>query len=169
MSEAPQYQQHPRQINPKPSRRFAEEDRAWALLYEDIGQASTAEEVVKQLDADTQAKHSHLALFLRAKTTLRKQKAVDARNQRVGAFLRLVVTTLLIGPVRLLRSMLSNSADVAVEMLPPARREPAKARVGDLTKDPQFAKANERFSAGADSTRPATAQQEESRGVPKAA
>jgi len=165
MSEAPQYQQPPRQVNPKPSRRFAEEDRAWALLYEDIGQASTAEEVVNVLNADTQAKHSHLALYLRAKTTLRKQKAVDARNQRIGAFVRLVVTTLVIGPVRLLRSMLSNSADVAVEMLPPARREPAKARVGDLTKDPQFAKANERFSAGADSHVASHATAEGSRGV----
>ena len=125
--------------------------------------------MVKALDADSQAKHSHLALYVRAKAALREQKAVDARNQRIGAFVRLVVATLVIGPVRLLRSMLSNSADVAVEMLPPARREPAKARVGNLTKDPLFAKATERFSAGADSTRPATAQQEESRGVPKAA
>jgi hypothetical protein len=52
MSEAVETTQPPSQFNPKPNRRTAEEDRAWAQLYASVGQAATAEEVVKQLDAD---------------------------------------------------------------------------------------------------------------------
>ncbi len=75
MSEAVESTQPPSQFNPKPNRRTAEEDRAWAQLYASVGQAATAEEVVKQLDADAPARHCHLALYLRARTTLRERKA----------------------------------------------------------------------------------------------
>jgi len=70
MSEAPENAQPPAQFNPGSNRRTADEDRAWAQLYANVGQAATAEEVVKQLDADAEARRSHLALYLRAKTTL---------------------------------------------------------------------------------------------------
>ena len=54
---------------------------------------------------------------------------------------------------------------VAVEMLPPARRDPAKVRVSALTRDPEFAKAAERFTATADGATPIAGQHEESRGA----
>lgn len=165
MSEAVENTQPPPQFNPKPNRRTAEEDRAWAQLYASVGQAATAEEVVKQLDADAPARHNHLALYLRARTTLRERKVIEARNQRIGAFVRSVVAFLVIGPFRLLRSMLSSSSDVAVEMLPPARRDPAKVRVRSLTNDPEFARAAERFAASADGVAPTAGQHEESRGA----
>jgi hypothetical protein len=126
---------------------------------------ATAEEVVKQLDADAEARRSHLALYLRAKTTLRERQVADARNQRIGAFVRSVVTIVVVGPFRLLRSLLSIGSDVAVEMLPPARRDPAKARVSTLTRDPEFAKAAERFTATSDGATPIAGQHEESRGA----
>lgn len=165
MSEALENVQPPAQSNPRPSRRTAEEDRAWARLYAGVGEDATAEEVVKQLDADPQAKHSHLALYLRARTTLRERKAAEVRNQRIGAFVRSVVTVLVIGPLRLLRSLLSSGTDVAVEMLPPARRDPAKVRVSALTRDPEFARAAERFTASAEGAAPGAGQLEESRGA----
>ena len=165
MSEALENAQPPAQFNPALNWRTVEEDRAWAQLYASVGQASTAEEVVKQLDVDAQARHSHLALYLRAKTTLRERKAVEARNQRIGAFVRSVVTLLVVGPFRLLRSVLSSSTDVAVEMLPPARRDPAKVRVNALTRDPEFARAAERFAASAAGVAPTAGQHEESRGA----
>jgi hypothetical protein len=165
MSDALENTQPPSQFNPKPNRRTAEEDRAWAQLYASVGQAATAEEVVKQLDADVPARHCHLALYLRARTTLRERKAIEARNQRIGAFVRSVVAFLVIGPFGLLRSMLSSGSDVAVEMLPPARRDPAKVRVRSLTSDPEFARAAERFAASADGVAPTAEQQEESRGA----
>ncbi|MDP1691750.1 MAG: hypothetical protein Q8L49_07340 [Burkholderiaceae bacterium] len=172
MSEAPENAQPPAQFNPRSNRRTAEEDRAWAQLYASVGQASTAEEVVKQLDADAEARRSHLALYLRAKTTLRERRVADARNQRVGAFVRTfvesVVAIVVVGPLhmfRLLRSLLSTGSAVAVEMLPPARRDPAKVRVSALTRDPEFAKAAERFTATADGATPIAGQHEESRGA----
>jgi hypothetical protein len=48
-------------------------------------------------------------------------------------------------------------------MLPPARRDPAKARVSTLTRDPEFAKAAERFTATSDGATPIAGQHEESR------
>ena len=163
MSEALENARPPAQFNPALNCRTVEEDRAWAQLYASVGQASTAEEVVKQLDVDAQALHSHLALYLRAKTTLRERKAVEARNQRIGAFVRSVVAIVVVGPFRLLRSLLSTGSDVAVEMLPRARRDPAKARVSTLTRDPEFAKAAERFTVAADGATPIAGQHEESR------
>ena len=165
MSEALENARPPAQFNPALNCRTVDEDRAWAQLYASVGQASTAEEVVRQLDVDAQARHSHLALYLRAKTTLRERKAVEARNQRIGAFVRSVVAFLVVGPFRLLRSMLSSGADVAVEVLPPVRRDPAKVRVSALTKDPEFAKAAERFTSSGASTAPTTGENEESRGA----
>jgi hypothetical protein len=136
-----------RQPGPRPSRRSAEEDRAWARLYGDISHPAAAEEVVRQLDADPQAKHSHLALYLRAKATLRRRKTIESRNQRIGAFVRLAVTLSIVAPLRLLRSALSASADVAVEILPPVRREPAGTRAKALRSDPDFGRTRDRFGA----------------------
>jgi len=118
MSEAPENAQPPAQFNPGSNRRTADEDRAWAQLYASVGQAATAEEVVKQLDADTEAQRSHLALYLRAKTALRERRVADARNQRIGGFARSVVAIVVVGPFGVLRSLLSTDRDVAVEMLP---------------------------------------------------
>ena len=169
MSEAPESAQPPAQFNPGSNRRTADEDRAWAQLYASVGQAATAEEVVKQLDADAEARRSHLALYLRAKTTLRERRVADTRNQRIAAFVRTfarsVVAIVVVGPFRLLRSLLSTGSDVAVEMLPPARRDPAMARVSTFTRDPEFAKAAERFTATADGAPPIAGQHEESRGA----
>ena len=97
MSEAPENAQPPTQLNTGSNRRTADEDRAWAQLYASVGQAATAEEVVKQLDADAEARRSHLALYLRAKTTLRERRVADVRNQRIGAFVRSVVAIVVIG------------------------------------------------------------------------
>jgi hypothetical protein len=157
--------QQPAPCHPRPNRRSVEEDRAWAQLYASVGQASTAEEVVRQLDADAQARHDHLALYLRAKTTLRERKVIEARHQRIGAFVRSVVTLVVIGPMRLLRSLLSSGGEVAVEMLPPTRRDPAKARVRSMTGDPEFTRAAERFAASADGAAPPAGQPEASRGA----
>ena len=142
----------PRQFNTQPNRLAVEEDRAWAQLYASVGRACTAEEVVNQLDVDAQARHSHLALYLRARTTLREHMAAEARKQRVGAFvqsvLRSVVTLLVVGPFRLLRSVLSSGAAVvAVGVFPTASRRPAKGRVSTFKSEPEFARNDERFTS----------------------
>ena len=151
MSEALDIALPPRQFNTQPNRLAVEEDRAWALLYASVGRACTAEEVVNQLDVDAQARQSHLALYLRARTTLREHMAAEAHKQRIGAFvqsvLRSVVTLLVISPFRLLRSVLSSGTDVAVDRLPSARRRPAKGPVSTFKNDPEFARTDERFAS----------------------
>ena len=171
MSETPENAQPLAQFDPRSTRRTAEEDRAWAQLYASVGQACTAEEVVKQLDADAQARRSHLALYLRAKTTLRERRIADARSQRIASlvrtFARSVAAIVVAGPLhmlRLLRSLLATGSDVAVEMLHPARRDPAKVRVSALTRDREFAQAAERFTTTADGATPIAGKHEESRG-----
>ena len=164
MSEVPENASLPSKFNPR-SNGTADEDRAWAHLYASVRQASTAEEVVSQLDADGEARRSHLALYVRAKTTLRERRIADARNQRIGAFVRSVVAIVVVSPFRQLRSLLSSGRDVAVEMLPPARRGPAKARITALTRNPKLANAADRFTATADGATPMTGQHEESRGA----
>lgn len=158
-----QHQPEPRRYTPAPNRRYAEEDRAWSQLYAAIGQTSTAEEVVKQLDADLQSKRSHLALYIRAKTTLREQKAADARIERIGAFVRHALDFMVLGPLRLLRAALSLGASVAVEAMPPVRREPARARTSALRSDPDFAHAKGRFTSGVDVAGAAAGETGESR------
>jgi hypothetical protein len=155
--------QPPRPAPSKSSRRSIAEDRAWARLYADVSQASVAEEVVKQFDADPESKRHHLALYLRAKTAVRKRKAIDARNQRIGIFVRAVATFLVVGLARGLRSILSGAVDLAVAMLPPTRKEPAKAVVPGLKKDPQFADASQRYTEGAGAAQ--RAEREGSRGA----
>jgi hypothetical protein len=176
MSEAPVNEQHPHQhpqlAQPErtqpvpPGRRFADEDRAWSQLYSAVlqGQPSTAEEVIKALDADPKAKHLRLALYTHAKTTLRKQKASQLRHQRIASALNSVLDFLFLAPIRLLRPMLSNGAAVAVEMMPAAKREPAKARAPVLQTEPSFVNAKQRFAAGAEAP-PAEVVPEESQGA----
>ena len=132
------------------SRSTTEEDRAWSQLYAAIHQPSAAEEVTRQLDADLQSKRNHLALYIRAKTTLRERKAEEARNQRIASFVRQVLTALVVVPVRALRNVLATSMSIALAMLPPVRREPAQVRSKALKSDPNYARAKDRFVSGAE-------------------
>jgi len=163
MSEALDNEQQPRPIQSAPSRRSADEDRAWSQLYAAIYQASAAEEVVKQLDADLQSKRNHLALYIRAKTTLREQKAAADRNKRIAALVRRVVSVLVMTPIVVLRSIWSFAVGVGSEFIPPVRREPARARTVALKNDPDFARAKDRFSSSADGPAPAAGDVGESR------
>lgn len=148
MPEEVSQEQQPRPIAHLVSRRSAEEDRAWAQLYAAIYQPSAAEEVVKQLDADAQTKRNHLALYIRAKTTLQERKVSEARNKRIGAFVRLVLSLVVLGPPRLLSKAFVAMRDVAVAAMPPAQREPAAARARALKNDPEFASSTDLFGSG---------------------
>ena len=152
MSEEVSQEQPPRPIAHLVSRRSVEEDRAWAQLYAAIHQPSAAEEVVKQLDADAQSKRNHLALYIRAKTTLREQKVSEARNQRVGAFVRMALSLVVMGPVRFVARAYVAIRDVVLAAMPPAQKEPATARARRLKTDPEFASSTDLFGSGAAAT-----------------
>src|SRR6218665_1781690 len=106
----------------------AEEERAWVEFYQRVrSDAVLAAEVLAQLDKDAEMKRSHLALYLSCKESLRREKAREARNKRIGYFVR--------PPAHLpfmfwpgLRAFAGSSPDIAIEMLPepssPARPAP---------------------------------------------
>src|SRR6218665_3324875 len=106
----------------------AEEERAWVEFYQRVrSDAVLAAEVLAQLDKDAEMKRSHLALYLSCKESLRREKAREARNKRIGYFVRQLAYL----PVAFwhgLRAMGGSGRDIAKEMLPepssPARPAP---------------------------------------------
>ena len=150
--------QAPFHESPPMSHQSASEDSAWAHLYRAVRQPPAAAEVVKHLDDDPDARRAHMALYLVARETLHARELEVARNQRSAALIRAVFTSLVIAPLRGLRSALSHRAEVTAGAILPAlesRATPAKARtrakvrIDTLRKDPDLAQAIEGFTAPA--------------------
>ena len=132
--------------NPRPRSKRpnveSEEERAWVSFYRRVRHdVAIANEVLGQLEADPESKRSHLALVLCCKESLRVHKARQARNKRVGLFVRTLCHAMLVVPVQSLRRALRLGGDIAVECLPEPVKEPAVAQVRRLNRDPEFAQA----------------------------
>lgn len=131
-----------------------EEDRAWVRFYRQAGNPDIAAEVMTQLDADTQARHEHLALYLRCRESLRAHKLRTQRNKRIGQFVRIACRVIVAEPLRALRQGAARAFDLLVECLPAVRREPAAAKVRKLRRDPAIEQAHASFAATAGSSLP---------------
>lgn len=119
-----------------------EEERAWVTFYRRVGHDVTiATEVLTQLEADPEMKRTHLALYLCCKESLRSHKARQARNKRIGQFVRWLCSGLFTAPARLLR----RGGDMALECLPETAKEPAALQVRRLTREAEFARAQASF------------------------
>jgi hypothetical protein len=119
-----------------------EEERAWVTFYRRVGHDVTiATEVLNQLEADPEMKRAHLALYLCCKESLRSHKARQARNKRIGQFVRWLCSGLFAAPARLLR----RGGDMALECLPETSKEPAAHQVRRLTREAEFARAQAAF------------------------
>jgi hypothetical protein len=124
-----------------------EEERAWITFYRRVGHDVTiATEVLNQLETDPEMKRTHLALYLCCKESLRSHKARQARNKRIGQFVRWLCSGLFAAPVRLLR----RGGDMALECLPETAREPAAPQVHRLTREAEFAPAVAPATPGAE-------------------
>ena len=116
----------PPEKRPRPKRSGieSEEERTWVEFYRRVrSDAVLAAEVLAQLDKDAEMKRTHLALFLTCKETIRREKAREARNKRIGYFVRWLAHVLLVQPLNGLRALGGSSRDIAIEMLP----EPSSA------------------------------------------
>lgn len=138
---------HPRSKRPSLEH---EEERAWVSFYKRVGNdLALATEVLAQLDSDPDMKRSHLALYLYCKESLRTHKARQARNKRIGAFVRWfcsgLFTQLLVQWPSAWRRSLRRGGDIAVECLPEIGKEPAIAKARQLTQEPTFATAQADF------------------------
>ena len=130
------------------SKRFGvdyEEERAWVSFYRNVGNPAIATEVMNQLESDPEMKRTHLALYLRCKESLRTQKARQARNKRIGQFVRMLSNAVFVVPVIAIQRLLRQSGDIAVECLPEVRKDPAVRQVGRLIREPDFAQAQTAF------------------------
>ena len=136
---------YPAPRKPKRSAVEIEEERAWVRFYRQVGQADIAAEVLAQLDADAQARHDHLALYLSCRESLRAHKVRTQRNKRIGQFVRQAGRVLVAEPLRALRLKSSRAFDLLVECLPEMRREPAAAKVRQLRRDAEVAQAHATF------------------------
>lgn len=138
---------HPRTRRPSIEH---EEERAWVSFYKRVGNdLALATEVLAQLDSDPDMKRSHLALYLCCKESLRTHKARQARNKRIGLFVRWLcgglVDRLFVQWPQALRRGLRQGGDIAVECLLEAGKEPAMAQARQLTQEPTFATAQADF------------------------
>lgn len=113
---------------PKRSGIETEEERTWVEFYRRArSDAALAAEVLVQLERDVEMKRSHLALYLSCKETLRREKARQTRNKRIGFFVRWLTHTLLVVPWQALREFGGESRDIAIEMLPEPERSSRQA------------------------------------------
>jgi hypothetical protein len=157
------FPEKPEKVRPR-AKRFGvefEEERAWVSFYRRVRHDTTlATEVLAQLEADDEMKRTHLALVLCCKESLRGHKARQARNKRIGQFVRWLCHGLFAAPLRMMR----RGADIAVECLPEAGKEPAVRQVRRLTREAEFAQAKSAFvpHAGSPEAAPAAAQTEAS-------
>ena len=136
------------QEKPQRSRRFGvdfEEEKAWVGFYRNVGNPAIAIEVMNQLESDPAMKRMHLALYLRCKESLRAHKARQARNKRIGQFVRMLLHAGFAVPVIAVRHLLRQGGEIAVECLPEVVKEPAATRVHRLSKEPGFAQAKSAF------------------------
>lgn len=130
-----------------------EEERAWVGFYKRVGSdPAIAAEVMAQLEADVDMKRNHLALYLCCKESLRVHKARQARNKRIGQFVRGLGQALLVRPLLGLRTRLRHGGDIAVQCLPDTRKEPALQQVRRLDRDAEFAGAQASFEQQGSST-----------------
>jgi hypothetical protein len=135
----------PRSSRPRRSGVDFEEEKAWISFYRGVGNPAIAIEVMNQLDSDPEMKRSHLALYLHCKESMRMQKIRQARNKRIGLFVRMVCHTLLVAPAKAILGLVRQARDLGVECLPEVRKEPAVRKVGNLSKESEFAQAQSAF------------------------
>lgn len=128
----------------------AEEERAWISFYKRVGQdVALAAEVLAQLDADVEMKRQHLALYLSCRESLRSCAAREARNARVGGFVRLALYRVFVSMPRAFGNTLKRGRDVAIACLPDAGAEPASAQVRRLASVREFEVARNTFESSA--------------------
>jgi hypothetical protein len=131
-----------------------EEERAWVSFYKRVGHdLALATEVLAQLDSDPDMKRSHLALYLCCKESLRTHKARQARNKRIGQFVRWFCSglfmQLFVQWPNAWRRSLSQGGDIVAECLPQTEKdvgkEPALVKARQLAQEPTFATAQADF------------------------
>lgn len=137
-------------MRPRRASVAAEEDRAWVSFYQRAAKDPViAMEVLAQLESDVEMKREHLALYLCCRESLRVHQAREARNQRIGQFVRWLLASVFVQMPKAVRRALGRGGDIAVACLPEAPSEPAAAKVKRLAADPEVRATRAAFKAQA--------------------
>lgn len=137
----------------------SEEERAWIGFYRRVSHdPAIATEVMTQLESDPEMKRTHLALYLCCKESLRRYKARQVRDQRIGQFARWLCHGVFVRPWQSLLAGLHRGGDLAVECLPEAAEEPAVAPVRHLAREAEFATARMAFKQQTAAPTPASTE-----------
>lgn len=109
----------------------SEEDRTWIAFYRRVGRdPATAAEIMAQLDADSEMKRDHLALYLCCRQSVRIHRERQARDKRIGRFVRHVLHCIGTRPLVALRFALHRGAELMTACLPTGTREPPSRPAG---------------------------------------
>lgn len=141
------HQPHPRQP-PRPKRTGVdiEEDKVWVGFYEEVrSDAAIAKEIKSLLDDDHTMRQSRQGLYLMCQRKLRLEKERQARNDRIGHFVRGLFTSVFVDFPKALRQATRNGGDIAVACLPELPDDPAQQQVQRLTTQPKYKQAQEAF------------------------
>lgn len=144
------------------------EERLWLSYYRRAGHdPSIAAEVLLQLDTDAEAKREHLALYLSCRESLRLHQVRQARNERIGQFVRWLLGGLFLRAPAATRRTLGRGSDLAVACLPETSVEPATVQVKKLTKDPKVRASRAAYKPSSATEAPAAQSSPEN--MPRAA
>ena len=147
------------------------EEQAWIGFYKRVGDAAVAAELIQYLEADPELKRAHAALYLRAKESVSRHKEREARAKRIGAFVRMVSGTVVIGPVNAVRRLFRAGGEVAIALLAGVCRRASGtsgARSWQSTAEYAGRARQVQARAGKHTAGASKASREASRGLPKA-
>jgi hypothetical protein len=113
-----------------------EEARTWVRLYQRVGDAELAAEVLALLESDAEVRRDHPALMLLCRESLRHRKHEEQRRKRLAQAIHVLCRCLVAAPAIAAWRLAAAGIDVLVECLQPSQRDSARGRVRGLPSDP---------------------------------
>lgn len=125
-----------------------QEEKTWVEFYPAArSDATLAAEILAELERDDALRRRHRGLYLCCQRCIRLHEGREARNRRIGYFVRLVCRTVFIALPRATLSALGRGRNLAVACLPETDEDPAEQQVRRLVENDAYAHADKAFRA----------------------
>lgn len=138
-----------------PARRSTEsvarqEEKAWVAFYAQVrSDVDLAAEILAELDCDDVMRRRHRGLYLCCQRCIRLHENREARNRRIGQFVRGLFRAVFIAFPKSLTEGLRRTGSLGLECLPETSDEPAERQVRRLLENEAYAQADRAFRARA--------------------
>ncbi|AEF88751.1 hypothetical protein DelCs14_1722 [Delftia sp. Cs1-4] len=154
-----------------------QEEKTWVDFYPQArSDAALAEEILAELERDETLRRRHRGLYLCCQRCIRLHENREARNRRIGRFVRSLFSALFIAFPKAALAALRSGRNLAVACLPEAEENPAERQVRRLIENEAYAQADKAFRERArkaadrsDATAPAPAANAEAAVEPRSA